>query len=171
MKRIITLDPGTLNTGWAVMTQTEVIPTAAPDASGAIGPKQGVTTVEASGTWVRPKKVPPEGAHAWMWQQLTALVAEWAEKKLAPSELWLEMYYPFGNANIRPRKNTHQQVLLVGGYLGLAYVFGLRVVSVSPKEWKDWVKYQTAGAGALGETQHESDAIWIGHYAFAQEGS
>jgi len=133
MTKLLCLDPGTLNTGWAVHTV-------------------GEGEIQA-GCWVRPKDVGADKAHEYIWGCAI-------EKMLAtsPAEVWIEMYYPFGG---RSRRNTHAQILLVGGLLALAQCLGAKVVSVTPKEWKEWAK----PLKSIVTNPHADDAIKIGLYA------
>jgi hypothetical protein len=153
---LLTLDPGTLNTGWAVHEYRQVELEDDPHFA---------WEVIDSGTWVRPNTVLPAEAHGWMWEQYLKKLLE-----VDPDEVWLEAFYPYGG---RPRKNTHALITLVGGYLALPQWDHTRTVSVGADEWKRWRKKNCTEEElevmrALCDTEHEYDAVTLGWYAQEQ---
>ena len=146
VRTILSLDPGTLNTGWAVWERVKE------------SDVDDGWLLCASGTWVRPSDVPHGSAFNWM---LAQLVEQIVNGPLL-DELWVEMFYPFKE---RPTKNTFPLTLLVGGYLGAGVAAGLHTVGVEPGVWKGWVKKEGVHYPDVARTDHEADAIMIGRYA------
>jgi len=133
---ILCCDPGSLNTGWALLSSAGKVKYTSHDK--------------------RPGDVEPLKAIDYYTTSLKHKIL--ASRHV--TDFIIEMYYPFGGG----RANAHSQILLVGALIGVASKMGCRVVSLDPKEWKDWAKKNDKYHVDRSLTQHEIDAVTMGKY-------